>query len=222
MSFAARFRERLAARRLGAALAAGLAAACSHAPPRPPPVLVAPLVELAPLGAIGMIDFAVTGPEALAPVASQEFLASVQSAQPGVAVLELGPRERVLAAVGVSAMSPEAVRAIGEKYELDAVLVGELRTEEIQPRVSMRELGSFTAQAEIEGVLSARLLETRRGATLWTTSAQTRAPLARVALDPLRGGGDVDANAPEQVRIGLVRKLVSQATADFHPRWVQP
>src|SRR5688572_6601987 len=100
MSFAARFRERLAARRLGAALAAGLAAGCSHEPPRPPPVLAPPLVELAPLGAIGMIDFAVTGPEALAPVASQEFLASVQSAQPGVAVLELGPRERVLAAVG--------------------------------------------------------------------------------------------------------------------------
>jgi len=169
-----------------------------------------------------MIDFTVNGPEALAPVASQQFLASVQSAQPGVAVLELGPRERVLAAVGGGALGPETIRAIGEKYELDAILVGELRTQEIQPRVSMRELSSFSAQAEIEGVLSARIFETRRGATLWTTSAETRAPLARVALDPFRGEGDVDANAPEQVRVALVRKLVSQATADFQPRWVQP
>ena len=207
---------------LGAALAAALGGACSHEPPPPPPVLAPPLVELADMGAIGMIDFAATGHEGLAPVASQQFLASVQSAQPGVAVLELGPRERVLAAVGRGALDPETIRAIGEKYELDAILVGELETREIQPRVSVREMSSFRAQAEIEGVLNARIFETRRGATLWTTSAETRAALARVELDPFRGGGDMDTNAPERVRSAVVRELVSQATADFQPRWVQP
>jgi len=207
---------------LGAAFAAALAAACSHEPPPPPPVLAPPLVELADYGAIGMIEFGATGAEGLAPVASRQFLASVQSAQPGVAVLELGPRERVLAAVGGGAIDPETIRAIGEKYELDAILVGELETREVQPRVSMRELSSFSAQAEIEGVLNARIFETRRGATLWTTSAETRAALARVELDPFRGGGDLDTNAPERVRFAVVRELVSQATADFQPRWVQP
>lgn len=207
---------------LGLAVAASLAAACSHEPPPPPPVLAPPLVELAEMGAIGMIDFAANGHETLAPVASRQFLASVQSAQPGVAVLELGPRESVLAAVGGGALDPETIRAIGEKYELDAILVGELETREVQPRVSMRELSTLRASAEIEGVLSARIFETRRGATLWTTSAETRAALARVELDPFRGDGDVDANAPERVRFAVVRELVSQATADFQPRWVQP
>jgi hypothetical protein len=206
----------------GAALAAALAAACSHEPPRPPPVLAPPLVELADYGAIGMIEFGATGAEGLAPLASQQFLASVQSAQPGVAVLELGPRERVLAAVGAGALDPETIRTIGEKYELDAILVGELETREVQPRASVRELSTLRASAEIEGVLSARIFETRRGATLWTASAQTRAALARVVLDPFRGAGDVDTDAPEQVRVTIVRELVSQATADFQPRWVEP
>jgi hypothetical protein len=207
--------------RCRAALAIAFAAGCSHEPPPPPPVLAPPLVELAEMGAIGMIDFAVTGHEGLAPVASRQFLASVQSAQPGVAVLELGPRERVLAAVGRGALDPETIRAIGEKYELDAILIGELETRELRPRVSVRELSSFRAQAEIEGVLNARIFETRRGATLWTTSAETRAALAHVQLDPFRGG-DLDTNAPERVRFAVVRELVSQATADFQPRWVQP
>lgn len=207
---------------LRVAVAAALAAACSNAPPPPPPVLAPPLVELAELGAIGMIDFAANGHETLAPVASRQFLTSVQSAQPGVAVLELGPRESVLAAVGGGELDPDTIRAIGEKYELDAILVGELETREVQPRVSLRELSTLHASAEIEGVLSARIFETRRGATLWTTSAETRAALARVELDPFRGDGDVDANTPERVRGAIVRELVSRATADFQPRWVYP
>jgi hypothetical protein len=209
------------AARLGVAFAAALAAACSHEPPPPPPVLAPPLVELAEIGAIGMIDFSAAGPKDLAPLASREFLATLQSAQPGVAVLELGPRERVLAAVGGAALEPETIRAIGDRYELDAILVGEVETHETRPRVSMREADSFTARAEIEGVLHARLFETRRGATLWSGSAETRAPLARIELSPW-GVGDFDAREPERVRSEIVRELVSQATADFQPRWVQP
>jgi hypothetical protein len=203
---------------LGAALL--LLVACSHRPPPPPPVLVPPLVQLSELGAVGMIDFSVSGPEALAPVASQQFLATLQSAQPGVAVLELGSRERVLAAVGGGVLDPDSIRAIGEKYRLDAILVGELQTRQVRPQVSMRELSSFKASAEIEGVLHARLFETQRGATLWTTSEATRAPLARVELDPF-GVRDWSANEPEQVQVAIVRELVSRATVDFQPRWVR-
>ena len=211
----------LAARCSRAAFAAVIAAACSHGPPPPPPVLAPPLVELSGLGAIGMIDFAGTGPTGLAPRASRQFLASLQSAQPGVAVLELGPRERVLAAVGGNTLDPDTIRAIGAKYDLDAILVGEVQTRESQPHVSLHELSSVTASAEIEGVLHAQIFETRRGATVWTTSAETRAPLARVELSSF-GLEDVDTNEPEQVRVAIVRELVSQATADFQPRWVNP
>jgi hypothetical protein len=205
----------------GAVLAAALLAACSHAPPPPPPVLAPPRVELAEIGAIGMIDFSAAGPRDVASLASREFLASLQAAQPGVAVLELGPAEAVLAAVGGKSLGPETIRAIGEKYELDAVLVGEVETREARPRVSMDEPSNFTARAELEGVLHARLLETRRGATLWTASAATRAPLARVELSRW-GVGALDAHPPEETRSEVIRELVSQATADFQPHWVQP
>ena len=208
-------------KRLGAAAVIALVAACSHRPPPPQPVLAPPLVELADLGAIGMIDFTGVGPDGLAPSAGQQFLASLQSAQPGIAVLELGPREGVLAAVGGNALDPETLHAIGAKYRVDAILVGEVRTRESRPQVSMREMSSFTASAEMEGALSVRIFETERGATLWTTSAETRASLARVELSPF-GVGDVDANQPDEVRIQIVEELVSRATADFQPRWFYP
>ena len=203
------------------AVAAALAAAlvgCSHRPPPPPPVLAPPLVELSRLGALGMIEFGANGSGDLA---SREFLASLQAAQPGTPVLELGDRERVLAAVGAAGIDPETIRAIGRKYHLDAILVGELTTEEVRPRVSMQQLDSFSATAEIEGVLSARIFETGRGATLWTTNAKTRAPLAHVAMSPF-AMPDFDAREPEQVRTRLVRELVARATDDFQPHWVNP
>jgi len=206
------------------AVAAALAAAlvgCSHRPPPPPPVLAPPLVELSRLGALGMIEFGANGSGDLAPLASREFLASLQAAQPGTPVLELGDRERVLAAVGAAGIDPETIRAIGRKYHLDAILVGELTTEEVRPRVSMQQLDSFSATAEIEGVLSARIFETGRGATLWTTNAKTRAPLAHVAMSPF-AMPDFDAREPEQVRTRLVRELVARATDDFQPHWVNP
>ncbi len=184
-------------------------------------MLEPPVVQLSELGTLGMIDFTAVGAEGLAPLASQRFLASLQAAQPGAAVLELGPRERVLAAVGGAGIDPETIRAIGEKYHLDAILVGEVRTQEIKPRVSIRELSTFSASAEMEGMLSARIFETERGATLWTTSAETRAPLAHVEMAPW-GASDFDTNEPEQVRVAIVRELVERATADFQPRWVYP
>jgi len=200
-------------------VAAAFAAGCHHSPPPPPPVLEPPVVQLSELGALGMIDLVATGADGS--LASQEFLASLQAAQPGVAVLELGSRERVLAAVGGAGIDPETIRAIGEKYHVDAILVGEVRTQVIRPRVSMHELSSFSAAAEMEGALSARIFETERGATVWTTSAEMRAPLARVEMAPW-SAPDFATHEPEQVQVSIVRELIERATADFQPRWVYP
>jgi hypothetical protein len=144
-------------RRLAAALAGALAAACaSPAPPPPAPVPVA-VVDLARIGRLGVLDFRAEGDLSLEPVARAEFLASVRRAQPGAALLELGAAERVLAAVGSAALEPETIRAIGRRYQLDALLVAELRAEEIDPYKFMRKLRAADGAAEIEGALSARI-----------------------------------------------------------------
>jgi hypothetical protein len=201
-----------------AALAVLFALAC--AAPRPK-VLVPPRVNLGGFGSIGMVEFGGMPAGDAGLRASREFLATLQQAQPGVPILELGGESHVLQAVGHEALDPEAIQAIGEKYHVDALVVGHLETRGAVPSFSMSSFAeslSASAGADMEGTLSARILETRSGATLWARSAQWKEPLARVDLTQgtLPQLGATDANGAEA---RLVHGLVSSVTGDFWSHW---
>ena len=146
-------------------------------------------------------------------------MAVIQGAQPGVPILELGDSSRVLAAVERDEMGPETVQAIGRRYGVDAVLMGTLETERPRPSFSVNSfVESMNASAEIEGVLSARILQTRSGATIWTNAARGKESVAqvRVAQGSLPQFG---ARDPEGAESRLVLSLVTVLSNDFKPRW---
>jgi len=197
-----------------ALIAAFFAVSCAS-----PKVLVPPRIDLARYGTLGMIEFTAKGPHGLAKTATSQFMAVVQGAQPGVPILELGDARRVLAAVGHDDIDPEAIKAIGEKYGVDAILVGELETHQPRPNFSINSLvESVKAGADIEGVLSARMYQTRSGATIWTNAARGKQSVANVSFSrgaiPRIGGKD-----PATAEARLVHSLVGTLAADFQPRW---
>jgi len=196
---------------LGAAL---LAAGCSSSK-----ILVPPRVDLARYGTIGMIEFTSTGDAKLGGEASREFLAAIHAAQPGTPILELGHERGLLGAVNGKALDPETIRAIGEKYRVDAIVVGMLGAQEVKPKVSVgASLENLSASAEMEGLLDARIFDARSGATIWTAAARAKEQVARVDLS--KGGlSSVGASAPDDARSRLVQSLVERATMDFWPRW---
>src|SRR5262245_46842310 len=89
-----------------------LAAACSSAPPAPPPqrVLQPPVMDLSTLGALGMLEFTSQGEVPLGSTAREQFMAALQSAQPGTPVIELGPMREVIADVGGTGLNPATVK----------------------------------------------------------------------------------------------------------------
>ena len=201
-----------------------LGVACSSAPPAPPPqrVLQPPVMDLSTLGALGMLEFTSQGEVPLGSVAREQFMAALQAAQPGTPVLELGTVRDVLAEVGGTGLNPATVKKIGEKYEIDALLVADVRSTEMRPSMSLQtlsNLASLSAKVEIEGALNARILETKRGATVWATSSTGRVPAGNLALTTL-GTGSLEAPQMDQSRLQLVKELVADATVDFQPRWV--
>ena len=162
---------------------AGLAAAALVGCSSSKRVLVPPRIDLARYESIGMIEFTSSGTKGLGGTASREFLATIQSAQPGTPILELGDQVRVLGAVDGTALDPETIRRIGEKYQVDAIVVGMLGTQEVKPRVSVGpSLEGLSASAEIEGVLDARIFETRSGATIWSAATRAKQSVARVEV----------------------------------------
>jgi len=203
---------------LGLALAGALAVGCSKSPQRQK-LWFPPRVDLARWGTLGMIEFSASEDPSLGPLASREFLAALQSAQPGTPVLELGDERRVLAERGADALGPDAIRAIGERHRVDALVVGRLGAKPSAPSFAFDSTALWaSASAELEGTLDARIFDTRTGATVWSTASAASEPLARVDISS-NGVSGLGASPAQDANHRLVRSLVSRATADFWGHW---
>jgi hypothetical protein len=213
-----RGRQRLGAGFLLLTLVAGLATGCARSQPRER-VWIPPRIDLARYGTFGMLDFSSTAGPGVGRLASREFLASLQSAQPGTPVLELGDASRVLGDLDGGALDPAAIRAIGERHRVDALVVGSLDAQPTPPSVAFDSGARWvTASTELAGGLDARIFDTRTGATVWSTSARASEPLARVDVS-MRGVSGLGSSPADDAQLRLVRNLVSRATSDFRGYW---
>jgi len=204
--------------KLGGVAVALILAACSSSHL----VQVPPRVELAAMGTIGLVEFrAPDGSGELSRETNRRFLTEIQSAQPGVPVLELGDEANVFDGKTARALDPETVRAIGEKHQVDVLLFGVLEAKHVKPKVSIGGgLESLNAKAEIEGTLTAKMYDARSGATLWTCAVADKRTVAALSVSGggVSGGGTADT---EGARSDLFRTLVIRATDDFRPSWTR-
>jgi hypothetical protein len=196
------------------ALALAALSGCSS-----PKVLVPPRVPLGDYGTVGIIIFSSNSTGNLAEHATRKFMEAVQSAQPGVRILELGGEQRVLNAIEHNGLDFEAMRAIGEKWNVDAVFAGHLEVTDVKPNLDFaRIVKTMSLEADVEASLGTRLVETKSGATVWTRGADGKSPVAHVRVVK-RGPVDFSANDPERAYGQLVHALVSRVTNDFYAHW---
>jgi hypothetical protein len=178
-------------------------------------VTVPPRVDLKAFSTIGLIEFDAQPPGELGPDATQKFLGNLQAAQPGVRVLELGSRDKVLYEVGMTDLDSLAVRAIGEKYGVEAVLSGSVELSEIQPDVRISsDLSALTAQVKIGGKMSGKLWESANGATIWTNSSWGSWSVAKINLAE-GGTGSFSYRNPSEKRNQILMSLVRALNGDF-------
>lgn len=182
-------------------------------------VEIPPKVDLSAWPVIGIVDFTADTHEELSPEATQKFLAQLQSAQPGTRLLELGREENVLLAVNRNTLDPEAIKAIGRKYGVAAVLAGRLEVSEATPRINLSpDLKSFSAKASVKAALSAKLRETATGATVWTNGAHGQWKVAGMDLGST-GLANVSISDPAERYDQMLGELADVATRDFRPRY---
>ena len=184
-----------------------------------PKVLIPARVDLSPYGTLAIVTFESNAEGNLGQYATHRFMSSVQRAQSGATILELGDEAHVLEAIGHSTLDFEAFRAIGKKWGVDAVFAGELLVTEVKPKVQLASLlKSMSLSADVKASLRTRLVETGHGATRWTRSSSGKAQVAHVNV--LSGGGvRFGATDPEEAYGDLVHGLVGDVTTDFYARW---
>jgi hypothetical protein len=194
-------------------LALALLAGCARTVLVPVP----PRVDLRSLGTLGLVEFESNAGPALEARATRDFQARIHGAQPGTRLVELGSRQAVLAAVGARQFDAEALRRIGAKYGVDAVFVGEVAYSDPKTSVKIKDLGRLEggARTVIRADMSARLLETRSGASVWSSGSWATRQVGRVSVSPERGvTGAVQSDDPRE---DMLSALLLHLTDDFRP-----
>src|SRR5712691_191348 len=108
-------------------------------------VRVPPEVDLRSYETIGIIEFGSNADAAINRYATERFQSSVQSAQPGTRLVELGTAESVLAAIGARQLDADAIKKIGTRFGVAAVFEGNIKFSE--PKVNLRGIADLaTAQ----------------------------------------------------------------------------
>jgi hypothetical protein len=189
--------------------------ACAHKEK----ILIPPKVDLKTYPSIGVVEFSTNAEDTLKPYVTQNFIENIQSAQPGTRILELGDADHLLRLLGHSQLNPETIQSIGQKYKVDAVILGHLQVSTIKPKINVYTAAkSLSARAYIEAALKTRILETDSGATCWTRSNSGKTQVARINLTE-GGPFNIGVSDPKEKYGKLVPKLVYANTMDFRSRY---
>jgi hypothetical protein len=179
-------------------------------------VSVPPRVDLKGYGTLGVVDFTSNSGGAGGARATQQLQEQIQAAQPGTRFIELGSREAVLAAVGRNQLDADAAKRIGKRYGVDAVFLGEIAYSDAKTDIRVNDLTKLDAglRSEVLGDISARLVETASGASVWSNSAWVRRQVGRVNVSEQGISASMTKSDPREE---MVPALVYQITHDFRP-----
>lgn len=181
-------------------------------------VEVPPRVDLQS-GTVGMITFDAVPADKLAQYTTQRFISAIQAAQPGVRFIELGPAGELLRSVGRERLDPEAIQLIGRRHKVASLMAGNYEISDAKPRVTVdKDLSAVRASAWVHIDMTARLWDTRDGATVWTRSRNGDWQVAglRVEAGQLPS---VRVSDPEERYGEFMRQLVRAITEDFRPHY---
>ncbi|HEX6018301.1 MAG TPA: hypothetical protein VFZ28_09390 [Burkholderiaceae bacterium] len=184
-------------------------------------VSVPPRMPLQGYGTLGLVEFDSNSHPGIEAQTTREFESHVHSAQPGTRIVELGSREALLASVSGHQLDAPTLRRIGQKYGVDAIFIGSLTYSDPRTDVRVSDVGRMEGgvRIEVRGDITSKLIETRSGAGVWSSSAWARRPLGKVSVSADQGvtGAVRNGNPREE----MVPTLVYHLTSDFRPGTVR-
>ena len=179
-------------------------------------VSVPPAVDLISYGNIGLISFSAENAKGqLDEMTTQRFLQVITQSQRGVQLIELGTLDKVLSQVNKSTLDQEAVKEIGERFNVKAFFSGKISISDVKPQVSIGALiKSMGIRASFTISMTSRLYSTATGATTWTDSVRWEDSLANLSLseDGIPSFNVRDQNETYQ---RLIEQMIYELTRDF-------
>jgi hypothetical protein len=192
-------------------LSLGIFEGCARSQHHYVTVRVPPQVDLRGYEAIGVVEFTSNADATINRYATQRLQSVIQSAQPGTRLVELGPAESVLAAVGARQLDADTIKKIGARYGVAAVFHGNITYSE--PAVKIRGISDLAnaqggARAEMRGDMFLKLVETKTAASVWSNSSWVTKQLGGVRVSDHGFAGTVQSTNPRQEMVPDLARLV--------------
>lgn len=183
-----------------------------------PLVLVPPELDLTPFERVGMITFVLEDAEGrLSEMATQRFVQEITFHQRGVQIIELGTLKEVLGKINKETLDQDTITAVGEHFGVTSFFLGEMVVSDVKPKVNLSTLvQSMRIQANFNISMTARLVSSETGATLWTDSIIKKGNVAYMSIHK----GHIpyfDLRDQDEAYLELVEHVVHDLTRDFRP-----
>lgn len=179
-----------------------------------PKVMVPPKIDLSHYEKIGLIEFKSNSEGNLTPFITERFLEAILEDQPGTMVIEMGTEEEILAELGYSSMGPDAVRAIGENYDIKTIITGILDLTEPSTDVDFfGSISNISVSSSVSAMLTVKMKDASTGSTIWSGSGRDERELSDAGF--YGGIFHFDAEDPDDAYSKLADKLVREVTKDF-------
>jgi hypothetical protein len=194
-----------------------------------PKLTLPPKIDLTKYQGVGVMGFGCNAEGKMDEYATRRFIIIIKAYQKEIRLIDLGTKKEVLESVQKEQLNPEAIRSIGNKYNVDVIFTGELEIKEIQPLVPVNiysrtrptrgktQIQGQRAKAAVKAWLSAKLWETGAGGTIWRSSAQGEEIVNQVSFIS-ETKAIFDATDQQGAFFDLINPMVKQITADFKRR----
>lgn len=182
-------------------------------------VMIPPRIDLSDHEIVGIIEFSCSENGKLGSLATSRFTEFARRDQGMIRIIDLGTEAEVLKKIGHNKLDQEAFIEIGETYEVATIFTGELIVSDVRPDIMITPgLGYMGFGAEVDATLSAQMVETVTGASIWNNSGSATRSVGHVSIF----GGSAfafDAEDPDKAYGKLVDELVDRVTRDLQVTW---
>jgi hypothetical protein len=171
---------------------------------------------------VGIIDCTTNADPSISRYATQQFQEYIHSAQAGIHFIELGTQEEMLNAVKSDKLDSEAIKKIGEKYNVAAVFHSDIVYSDVNTDVNMRDIFDLKTKVQtyLYATLSARLNETDTGANIWRDSSSFKRTLAKFKYNK-DGDASFGMSGYHDAYRKLIPDMVNAVTRDFRGKYVK-
>ena len=174
-----------------------------------------PKMDLKPYNQIGVIAFNLENARGnIGDLVASKFVQVISKSHRRANLIKLGSLEEVQKRIGKSELD---IKAIGDKYGVDAVFIGTVGLSDVKAHIEESGLSAnLKVLADATLTITAQLISTATGEVLWTNSITEKEKLAQIRMS-----GEIPTFAADDSdrAYGLMLEdLVYKLTADFRSR----